>query len=123
MLKGMGFSLKANKRKQGRQGCPERDAQFKYIASQKQRFIAAGLPVISIDTKKKELIGEIRNNGRTWRRQAEEVNEHDFPGADVCRAVPCGILDIVRNKGYVYVGVSNDTPEFAVYSIAQWWKD
>ena len=123
LLKGMGFSLKANKRKQGRHGCPERDAQFKYIASQKQRYIAAGLPVISIDTKKKELIGEFRNNGRTWRRQAEEVNEHDFPGVAVCRAVPFGVFDIGRNKGYVYVGVSNDTPEFAVYSIAQWWKD
>jgi Rhodopirellula transposase DDE domain len=123
LLRGMGFSLKANKRKQGRLGCPERDAQFKYIASQKQRFIAAGLPVISIDTKKKELIGEFRNNGRTWRRQAEEVNEHDFPGVAVCRAVPFGIYDIAKNKGHVYVGVSNDTPEFAVSSIARWWND
>jgi hypothetical protein len=69
------------------------------------------------------LIGEFRNNGRTWRRQAEEVNEHDFPGVAVCRAVPFGIYDIARNKGYVYVGVSNDTPEFAVSSIARSWKD
>jgi hypothetical protein len=75
LLKDMDFSLKANKRKQGRLGCPERDQQFKYIASQKQRFITAGWPIISIDTKKQELIGEFRNNGRTWRRQAEEVNE------------------------------------------------
>src|SRR5260370_15406837 len=81
LLKNMGFSLKANKRKQGRIGCPERDQQFKYIASQKERFITAGWPVISIDTKKKELIGEFRNNGRTWRRQAEEVNEHTFLGS------------------------------------------
>ena len=65
LLKGMGFSLKANQRKQGSFGCPERDEQFEYIASQKERFMAAGLPVISIDTKKKELIGEFRNNGRT----------------------------------------------------------
>ena len=81
LLTKMGFSLKANMRKQGRLGCPERDEQFKYIASQREQFITTGLPVISIDTKKTELIGEFMNKGRTWRRQAEEVNEHDFPGA------------------------------------------
>ena len=123
LLKDMDFSLKANKRKQGRLGCPERDQQFKYIASQKQRFITAGWPVISIDTKKKELIGQFRNNGRTWRRQAEEVNEHDFPGVAKWRAVPFGIYNFAKNEGYVYVGISNDTPEFAVCSIAQWWKE
>jgi hypothetical protein len=123
LLKDMDFSLKANKRKQGRLGCPERDQQFKYIASQKQRFITAGWPVISIDTKKKELIGQFRNNGRTWRRQAEEVNEHDFPGVAKWRAVPFGIYNVAKNEGYVCVGISNDTPEFAVCSIAQWWKE
>ena len=122
LLKDMGFSLKANKRKQGRIGCPERDEQFKYIASQKQRFVTAGWPVISIDTKKKELIGEFRNNGRTWRRHAEEVNEHDFPGVAKWRAVPFGIYDVAKNEGYVYVGISNDTPEFAVCAIARWWN-
>jgi hypothetical protein len=121
LLKKMGFSLKANKRKQGMSGCPDRDEQFKYIASQKQQFITAGLPIISIDTKKKELIGDFRNKGQTWRRQAEEVNEHDFPGAK-CRAVPFGIYDPTRNEGHVYVGLSNDTPEFAVHSIARWWE-
>jgi hypothetical protein len=123
LLKDMGFSLKANQRKQGRPGCPERDAQFQYIASQRQRFTAAGLPIISVDTKKKELIGEFRNPGKTGRREAEEVHEHDFPGAAECRAVPFGIYDVTRNKGYVYVGVSNNTPEFAVHSIACWWEE
>jgi hypothetical protein len=122
LLKKMGFSLKANKRNQGLSGCPDRDEQFKYIASQKQQFITAGLPIISIDTKKKELIGDFRNKGQTWRRQAEEVNEHDFPGAAKCRAVPFGIYDPRRNEGYVYVGVSNDTPQFAVHSIGRWWE-
>ncbi len=122
LLKKMGFSLKANKRKQGMSGCPDRDEQFKYIASQKQQFITAGLPIISIDTKKKELIGDFRNKGQTWRRQAEEVNEHDFPGAAKGRAVPFGVYDPTRNEGYVYVGVSNDTPQFAVHSIARWWE-
>jgi hypothetical protein len=122
LLKKMGFSLKANKRKQGRSGCPDRDEQFKYIAAQKQQYITGGLPIISIDTKKKELIGDFRNKGKTWCRQAEEVNEHDFPGAAKCRAVPFGIYDLARNQGYVYVGLSNDTPQFAVHSIARWWK-
>ena len=101
LLKHMGFSLKANKRKQGRLGCPERDEQFRYIASQKQSFITAGWPVISVDSKKKELIGEFRNNGRTWRREAEEVNEHDFPGVAKWRAVPFGIYNVAKNEGYV----------------------
>jgi hypothetical protein len=101
----------------------ERDEQFKYIACQKRRFITTGWPVISIDTKKKELIGEFRNNGRTWRRHSEEVNEHDFPGVAKWRAVPFGIYDVVKNEGHVYVGISSDSPEFAVCSIAQWWKD
>jgi hypothetical protein len=123
LLKDMRFSLKATKRKQGRPGCPERDAQFQYIASQKQRFLAAGLPAISVDTKKKELIGEFRNNGRTWRREAEEVHEHDFPSTAECRAVPYGVYDLARNEGFVYVGMSNATPEFAVHSIARWWRE
>jgi len=123
LLKDMGFSLKANKRKQGRPGCPERDQQFQYIASQRQRVIAAGWPVISVDTKKKELIGEFRSNGRIWRRKAEEVNEHDFPGAAECRAVPFGIYDVAKNEGYVCVGVLNNTPEFNVNSITRWWTE
>ena len=123
LLRKIGFSLKANQRKRGRLGCPERDEQFKYIASQREQFTTNGLPVISIDTKKTELIGEFMNRGRTWRRQADEVNEHDFPGAAKCRAVPFGIFDIARNEGHVYVGVSNNTPAFAVHSIARWWHD
>jgi len=122
LLRKMGFSLRANKRKQGRFGCPDRDEQFKYIATQKQQFIAADLPIISIDTKKKELIGDFRNKGRAWCKQAEEVNEHDFPGAAKCRAVPFGIYDPARNEGFVYVGVSNNTPQFSVHSIARWWE-
>jgi Rhodopirellula transposase DDE domain len=122
LLKNMGFSPKANKRKHGRHGCPERDTQFKHIASTREQFVAAGLPVISVDTKKKELIGEFRNPGWTWRRQSEEVHEHDFPDSAECRAVPLGIYDIAKNAGYVYVGVSNDTPEFAACCIAEWWK-
>lgn len=123
LLKSMGFSLKANKRKQGRRGCLERDTQFTYIASERKRFIAANLPVISVDTKKKELIGEFRQPGRTWRRKPEEVHEHDFPGVDQHRVVPFGIYDVAKNTGYVVVGLSHDTPDFAVNSICRWWED
>jgi hypothetical protein len=93
-----------------------------YIASQRETFDAAGWPIISVDTKKKELIGNFRSAGRTWCRKAEEVDEHDFPSAAECRAVPFGVYELIRNKGHVYVGVSNDTPEFAVVSIAKWWE-
>jgi hypothetical protein len=125
LLKKMGYSLKANERKQGqsRPNCPERDEQFRYIASQRETYGAAGWPIISVDTKKKVLIGNFRNNGRTWCRKAEEVDEHDFPGSAECRAVPFGVYELIRNKGHVYVGISNDTPEFAVVSIARWWEE
>jgi hypothetical protein len=123
LLKSMGFSLKANRRRQIKSRCPERDEQFRYIALQKHTFIAGGYPVISVDTKKKELIGPFRNYGRVWCREAEEVDEHDFPSAAECRAVPFGIYDLSRNTGYVVVGVSNNTPQFAVTAISRWWQE
>ena len=86
-------------------------------------FLAAGLPVISVDTKKKELIGNFKNKGRVWAQQAECVNTHDFRSDAVGRAAPYGIYDIRHNQGHVYVGISYDTPEFAVYAIAKWWAD
>jgi hypothetical protein len=122
LLKTLGFSLKTNKRRVLRKTCPGRDEQFRYIASQRQAFSAAGLPVISVDTKKKELIGDFRNSGQTWCRKAPEVDEHDYPSAAECQAVPFGIYDVARNAGYVVVGTSNNTPEFAVRSIARWWE-
>ncbi len=111
LLQEMGYSLKANERKRGqsRPNCPERDEQFRYIASQRETFIAAGWPVISVDTKKKELIGNFRNNGKVWSKKADEVDEHDFPSAAECRAVPFGIYELIRNRGHVYVG-SQMTP-------------
>jgi hypothetical protein len=125
LLRRMGYSLKANERKQGqsRQNCPERDEQFRYIASQRDAFSAAGWPIISVDTKKKELIGNFRNKGKKWCKKAEEVDEHDFPSAAECRAVPFGVYELIRKRGHVYVGISNDTPEFAVVSIAKWWEE
>jgi len=99
-----------------------RNEQFEYIALQRQHFTAVGLPIISVDTKKKELIGPFRNPGQRWCREADEVNEHDFPNVAECKAVPFGIYDVTKNKGYVVVGVSNNTPEFAVNAIVKWWE-
>jgi transposase len=122
LLKKMGFSLKFNKKRRVGSQSPERDEQFRYIASQKATFREAGLPILSVDTKKKELIGPFRQRGRTWCRKPPEVNDHDFTSLAECRAVPFGIYDIVKNEGHVTVGISNDTPEFAVNGIARWWK-
>jgi hypothetical protein len=86
-------------------------------------FLATGRPVISVDTKKKELVGNFLNPGRNWTKEADKVNVHDFKQDALGRAVPYGIYDLTHNQGYVYVGTSHDTPEFAAYAIAQWWAD
>jgi transposase len=122
LLKKMKYSLKCNKRKQPKRACPEQDEQFRYIASQKEKYAAAGLPIISVDTKKKELIGNFRNNGRAWCKDAPEVSEHGFPSEAECVATPYGVYDLARNRGFVVVGLSHNTPEFAVTVIARWWE-
>ena len=125
LLKNMGYSLKANERKQGRSRTnhPERDEQFRYIASRRDSFSSAGLPIISVDTKKKELIGNFRRPGKTWCKKPPEVNEHDYSSQAECLAVPFGIYDVMKNTGYVVVGLSHNTSEFAVSSISRWWQD
>jgi transposase len=123
LLRKMKFSLKYNKRRRAGAQSPERDAQFQNIASQKKAFSDMGQPIISVDTKKKELIGEFRRQGRAWCRDPHEVNDHDFTSTAECRTVPFGVYDLTRNKGFVTVRISNDTPEFAVNAIARWWKE
>ncbi len=100
---------------------PDRDTQFAYIAAQRQTFQTAGQPIISVDTKKKELIGNFKNAGQTWSREPEAVNVHDFLQEGLGRAVPYGIYDVTRNHGTVSVGSSGDTPRFAVDVLARWW--
>jgi len=123
LLKKLDYSLKANVKKEAGEDHPDRDEQFGYIQTQKQAFQDAGLPIISVDTKKKELIGNFRNPGKAWCKEAEVVNVHDFPQDSVGRAVPYGIYELNSNRGSVYVGVSADTPQFAVDSITSWWQD
>jgi hypothetical protein len=125
LLKRMGFSMKtAVRRRRGVSRDPDaRDEQFRYIASQRKDFGQAGLPIISVDTKKKELIGNFRKPGRSWCRQAPEVDEHDYPSQAEGVAVPLGIYDVGKNRGYVAVGMSHNTPEFSVSVIAKWWQE
>lgn len=122
LLKKAKYSQKANKKRYVGVAHPHRNAQFEYLIGQRTRFLEAGLPVISVDTKKKELIGNFKNAGRTWSLEAEEVNLHDFAQEDTLRAVPYGLYDVTYNRGFVSVGSSADTPEFAVNAIASWWE-
>jgi hypothetical protein len=124
LLDEQGYRLHANtKQLEPRAAHPDRDRQFEYITERRRAFGAAGLPRISVDTKKKELIGRFKNAGRVWGREAEAVNVHDFRPDALGRAVPYGIYDLARNRGTVYVGQSADTPRFAVDLLARWWVD
>jgi len=120
----MGYSLQGNvKSIEGKQH-PDRDAQFRYIHRQAKSFRRSGDPVISVDTKKKEQIGAFRNAGRTWQRQgqAKRVLTHDFPSLAQGKAVPYGTYDVAEDQALVNVGITHDTAEFAVASIARWWR-
>jgi hypothetical protein len=122
-LRDLGYSLQGNRKTEEGEDHPDRDAQFGHINREVRRAMAQGWPVISVDTKKKELVGNFENKGRQWRRQktAEHVNGHDFPGPSVPRAYPYGIYDHRRNTGFVNVGTDHDTATFAVASIRGWW--
>jgi hypothetical protein len=119
LLHEMGYSLQANvKLKEGKQH-PDRDAQFAYLNQQVERHLAEDAPVLSVDTKKKELVGEFKNGGREWQPQGrpEAVNIHDFPSQGVGKAIPYG-----NNSGWVSVGTDHDTASFAVETVRRWWR-
>ena len=123
-LEEMGYTLQSNvKTREGPQH-PNRDAQFRYLNRQVKAFGRSGDPVISVDTKKKELVGAFKNGGRRWLPQGtpEEVMVHDFPHLGEGKAIPYGAYDIARNRAVVSVGVTHDTAEFAVESIRRWWR-
>jgi hypothetical protein len=124
LLRRMGYSLQANSKTREGGKHIDRDAQFQYINTQAKGFLAAHEPVISVDTKKKELVGNFKNNGREWRPKGtpELVNVHDFIDPKLGRAVPYGVYDITNNAGWVSVGTDHDTASFAVNAIRRWWR-
>jgi hypothetical protein len=123
-LRELDYSLQGNRKTEEGADHPDRDAQFQYINDQVRAAWAAGRPVISVDTKKKELVGNYENKGRQWRKSKSpaRVNGHDFPDPSVPRAYPYGVYDLARNKGFVNVGTDHDTGAFAVASIRGWWR-
>ena len=124
LLRELDYSLQGNRKTEEGRNHPDRDAQFQYINAQVRRALAAGRPVISVDTKKKELVGNYANSGRQWRtsQAPARVKSHDFPDPAVPRAYPYGVYDLARNQGFVNVGTDHDTGAFAVASIRGWWR-
>jgi len=123
LLRAQGVSPRVNVKRFTGPPHPDRDKQFTYIAQQRAAFDNSGFPCISVDTKKKELIGNFKNPGCRWCKQADEVNAHDFPQQAQYRTVPYGLYDPRANHGYVTVGISGDTPQFAVDAARRWWRD
>jgi transposase len=124
VLLSLGYSLRANKKNIEGNSHADRDAQFAQIKQQCEQFEAGGNPIISVDCKKKELLGNFKNNGREWQAKGEEtsVNVYDFLSLASGKAIPYGIYDLVHNRGFVNVGIDHDTAEFAVESIRRWWR-
>ena len=123
LLKNLDYSLKANVKRQAGSQHPDRNLQFEYLEAQKQIFLSMGWPVISLDSKKKELIGNFKNAGQSWCLEADVVNDHAFESDALGKAVPYGIYDVNHNRGYVYVGKSADTAEFAGDVLSTCWQE
>jgi hypothetical protein len=125
LLKGLHFSLQANRKTLEGKDHPDRDAQFRYINELARTALADKQPVISVDTKKKEPVGNFKNGGQEWEPEGKptETQGHDFPDKDLGRAVPYGVYDIAANAGWVSVGINHDTGEFAVQAIRRWWQE
>ena len=124
ILNDLNYSLQSNRKTEEGTDHPDRDAQFRHINAAVKKCLKQGVPVISVDTKKKELIGNYDNAGQQWlpAKQPKKVQGHDFPGPEVPRAYPYGIYDLGRNAGFVNVGTDHDTGAFAVASIRGWWR-
>jgi DNA-binding phage protein len=125
LLAQLDYSLQSTRKTREGSQHPDRDAQFQHIASTAAQYQAAGDPVISVDTKKKELVGDFKNGGREWRPvgDPQQVRVHDFIDPQLGKVAPYGIYDVAANQGWVSVGIDHDTAEFAVESIRRWWKE
>jgi hypothetical protein len=121
LLRAQKYSLRSNRKRLGGKKDPYRDQQFRLLGRRQRRFQRRGWPVISVDTKKKELVGNFKNNGRSWRCESRDVLDHDFPTLARGRAYPYGIYDENRNAGYVVIGTTHQTATFAVRAIRSWW--
>src|SRR4030043_1809564 len=123
LLYDLGYSLQANRKTKEGARHPDRDAQFRHINAAVTRQLRHGQPALSVDTKKKELVGEFRNAGREWRPRGHplEVRVHDFLDKNLGKAIPYGVYDILHNQGWVSVGIDHDTAQFAANSIRRWW--
>jgi transposase len=124
LLHDAGYSLQTNRKEIEGRTHPDRDAQFRFIASKVREFQHRRQPAVSVDTKKKELVGKFRNGGRSWRPQGnpERVNVHDFIIPELGKAIPYGVYDLTRNAGWVTIGIDHDTATFAVRTILRWWQ-
>ena len=124
LLNVAGYSLQGNRKTLEGTANPDRDAQFEYINAKVKRLQQRGQPVISVDTKKKELVGPYKNHGREWQRKGEpeRVDVHDFPDPELGKVIPYGVFDMSRNEGWVSVGIDHDTAQFAVQAIGRWWN-
>jgi hypothetical protein len=125
LLKQAGYSLQANAKTREGAGHPDRNAQFRHINDTVRRFLDRNEPAISVDTKKKELVGDFKNAGREWypQGQPDEVRVHDFLDKTKGKAIPYGVYDILNNQGWVSVGIDHDTAQFAANSIRRWWRE
>ncbi len=123
LLVDLGYSLQASRKTEEGKDRPDRDAQFEHINTQVRSFQRRGQPVVSVDTKKKEIVGNYKNPGREWEPsgQPRRVKSKDFPDKQLGKVAPYGVYDLTGNEGWVSVGISHDTAEFAVESVRQWW--
>ena len=122
LLREMDYSLRVNRKEIASSSAPDRNEQMLHIAELRKRFTRAGNPVVSVDTKKKELVGQFKNPGVAWSKSPVLALDHDFRSTAVGMAIPYGLYDWTMNRGSVFVGTSHDTPEFAVESISRWWS-
>lgn len=123
LLRQQHFSLRTCRKRRAGLCDPDRDRQFRYLVQMRKLFLGQKWPVISVDTKKKELIGNFRNPGRCWRQKDRDVLDHDYPSWAVGRAIPTGIYDLAHNDGLVVIGTSRETPSFEVSAIRRWWLE
>lgn len=121
LLRQLHFSLRTNRKRLAGIRDLDRDRQFRYLVRLRRLYITLGLPVISVDTKKKEWVGNFKNPGRCWRQRDRAVLDHDYPSWASGQAIPVGIYDVAHHDGYVVVGTSHDTPAFTVAAIRRWW--